>query len=68
TWKDTAGTLDAAYTVKLGNSTIVLSYGKSGLRDACTSTFDTGKPWAWLCTASNASDLDLYKLTVTIPF
>lgn len=68
TWKDNAGTLDAAYTVKLGNSTIVLSYGKSGLGSAGTSTFDSGKPWAWLCTASNASDPDLYKLTVTIPF
>lgn len=69
TWKDNAGTVDAAYTVKLGTSTMVLSYGKTGLSStACAKGFDDGRPWAWLCNASNASDPDLYKLTVTVPF
>ena len=68
TYKDNKGTWNAAYTVKLGDSTIKLSYGASGLSDPCDSDFDDGKPWAWLCTASIEPNPDFYKLTVTIPF
>ncbi|MBC7081918.1 MAG: hypothetical protein H5T95_00295 [Firmicutes bacterium] len=68
TYKNNKGTLDAAYTVKLGDSTIKLSYGASGLSDPCDNDFDDGRPWAWLCTASIEPNPDFYKLTITIPF
>ncbi|MGE5588331.1 MAG: hypothetical protein ACM3ZO_09000, partial [Clostridia bacterium] len=62
--------LDAAYTVKLGDSTIKLSYGASGLGDECDHDLDDGRPWEWISTADpdDNADHDLYKLTITIPF
>lgn len=63
------GTFDVAYTVKLGDSTIVLSYGKGALLPwSCTDAFDEDRPWSWLCNASVTPDTDLYKLKITIPF
>ncbi len=63
------GSFSGSYTVKLGGSTVVLSYGSSGLRwYSCFDDFDDGKPWAWLCNASVTANPDYYKLTVTIPF
>ena len=67
-YKANEGTWDAAYTVKLGDSTIQLSYGASALGDPCDNDFDDGKPWAWLCTADVAPNPDFYKLTITVPF
>ncbi|MDI7246635.1 MAG: hypothetical protein QME92_04075 [Bacillota bacterium] len=63
------GTLDIAYTVKLGDSTIVLSYGKGALQSSsCTDAFDEDRPWSWLCNAAVSPDTDYYKLKITIPF
>ena len=65
----TKSTFDVAYTVKLGDSTIVLSYGKGALAsEACTDAFDEDRPWSWLCNATVSPDTDYYKLKITIPF
>ncbi|MGE5572907.1 MAG: hypothetical protein ACM3ZU_07820 [Bacteroidota bacterium] len=67
--KATKSTFDVSYTVKLGDSTIVLSHGKGALMSwSCEDTFDDGRPWSWLCNADVAPNTDYYKLKVTIPF
>ncbi|MGE5586067.1 MAG: hypothetical protein ACM309_11170 [Bacillota bacterium] len=65
----TKSTFDVSYTVKLGDSTIVLSHGKGALMSwSCEDTFDDGRPWSWLCNAAVSPDTDYYKLKITIPF
>lgn len=70
TYRNSKCTLDADYTVKIGESTLEVGYGKSGLASkACKAADDKGKPWAWLCGASTA-DAKPYLLTlkITVPF
>ncbi len=70
TYRNSKCTVDADYTVKLGESTLEVGYGKSGLASkACKADDDKGKPWAWLCEASTA-DAKPYLLTlkITVPF
>ncbi|HHX26830.1 MAG TPA: hypothetical protein GX721_09205 [Firmicutes bacterium] len=70
TYRNDKCTVDADYTVKIGESTLEVGYGKSGLASkACKADDDKGKPWAWLCEASTA-DAKPYLLTlkITVPF
>jgi len=63
------GSFSGSYKVALGDSTVTLSYGKSGLSwYSCFDDFDDEKPWAWLCNASVNPNPDYFKLSVSIPF
>lgn len=68
TFKGRRGTLDAMYTIMIGDAKLEVGYGKTGLRDECTDTGHTGKPWAWLCSAEIEPKPKLLTLTMTIPF
>ncbi len=68
TFKGKRGTLEALYTVMIGDATFEVGYGKTGLRDECTDTGHTGKPWAWLCSAEADPRPKLFTLTIAIPF
>lgn len=68
TFKGSRGTLEALYTVMIGDATLEVGYGKTGLRDECTDTGHTGRPWAWLCSAKIQSRPKLFTLMITIPF
>ncbi len=60
---------DADYTVKIGESTLEVGYGKSGLAEkACTADDDKGKPWAWLCNSVADPQPNLFTLKITVPF
>lgn len=66
---ENSGNVYAAYKVKLGESTVTVSYGETRLGDPCTSDYDKDKPWAWLCTISDEPTREgFYKLSVSIPF
>ena len=67
TFKGSRGTLEALYTVMIGDATLEVG-GKTGLRDECTDTGHTGRPWAWLCSAKIQSRPKLFTLMITIPF
>ncbi len=67
-FKGSECTLEALYTVAIGDATLEVGYGKTGLRDECTDTGHTGKPWAWLCSAEIQPKPKLFTLTITIPF
>ncbi|NPV79565.1 MAG: hypothetical protein HPY52_04710 [Firmicutes bacterium] len=67
--KNDVGNIYAAYKVKLGASTMTVSYGETRLGDPCTGDYDKDKPWAWLCTISGeGTRYGFYKLSVSIPF
>ncbi|MGB4380292.1 MAG: hypothetical protein WBJ72_02325 [Bacillota bacterium] len=68
TFKDANGTLDAQYRVGIGDATLEIAYGKTGLRDECEDSGHTGKPWAWLCSAEIDPKPKRFALTITIPF
>jgi hypothetical protein len=68
TFKGNRGTLEVLYTVTIGDAALEVGYGKTGLRDECTDTGHTGKPWAWLCSARIQPKTKLLTLTITIPF
>lgn len=68
TFKGRRGTLDAMYTIMIGDAKLEVGYGKTGLRDECTDTGHTGKPWAWLCSAEIEPKSRLLTLAMTIPF
>ncbi len=67
TFKKNRGTLDALYSIRIADATLEVGYGKTGLRDECTDTGHTGKPWAWLCSAKIQPKPKLFTLTITIP-
>ncbi|HPZ93182.1 MAG TPA: hypothetical protein PK192_08755, partial [Bacillota bacterium] len=61
--------VDADYTVKIGESTLEIGYGKSGLASkACADADDKGKPWAWLCNSKAVQEPYLVTFKVTVPF
>jgi len=61
--------VDADYTVKIGESTLEIGYGKSGLASkACADADDKGKPWAWLCNSEAVQEPYLVTFKVTVPF
>lgn len=67
--KNEVGNVYAAYAVKLGVSTVTVSYGENRLDDPCDGDYDADKPWAWLCTIGGAATRDnYYKLKISIPF
>jgi hypothetical protein len=68
TFKENRCTVDVLCTVTIGNARFELGYGKTGLRDECTATGHTGKPWAWLCLAEIEPKPKLFTLTITVPF
>ena len=69
TYRNDKVAFDADYTVKIGESTLEVGYGKSGLAEkACTADDDEGKPWAWLCNAVADPQPNLFTLKITVPF
>lgn len=69
TYRNSTYAFDADYTVKIGNSTLKVGYGKSGLAaDPCEDDDDDGKPWAWLCEAVADPKPYLFTLKITVPF
>ncbi len=70
TYRDDKCAVDADYTVKIGESTLEIGYGKTGLaEDPCDADDDDGKPWAWLCDASTEETKPyLFTLKITVPF
>ncbi len=68
TFKGRRSTLDAMYTIMIGDAKLEVGYGKTGLRDECTDTGHTGKPWAWLCSTEIEPKPKFLTLTMTIPF
>ncbi len=70
TYRNDKVAVDADYTVKIGESTLEVGYGKSGLAsDPCDDDDDDGKPWAWLCNASTEeTEPYLFTLKITVPF
>ncbi len=70
TYREDKLAVDADYTVKIGESTLEIGYGKTGLaEDPCDADDDDGKPWAWLCDASTEETKPyLFTLKITVPF
>jgi hypothetical protein len=69
TYRNDEVAFDADYTVNIGESTLEVGYGKSGLAEkACTADDDKGKPWAWLCNAVADPKPYLFTLKITVPF